>query len=128
MANNNQYKGACSAYQLSTCSFCSVSSFSDAESVSLESPPLRTGGGVGLFAVGPLTDGRRATDEFREEETRGALTAERAVAPFEMEFGGEIETEDVRRDDGGVARPGREGAVVAMMPKIRYEIVTRSYV
>lgn len=81
---------------------------------------------MGLFDVGLFTDGRRATDEFSEEETRGELAAERAVAPFAMEFGGEGETEEgVRRDDGGVARPGRE-VVVAIMLKIRYKSATGS--
>jgi hypothetical protein len=102
-------------YQVSTCSFCSVSSLSKAESVSRVSP-FRAEGRGGLFDVRPFTDGRRATGEFREE-TRGLLAAERAVTPFAMELGGETETEDeVRREDefGGVARPGGE-AVVAMM-------------
>jgi len=69
--------------------------------------------------VRPFTDGRRVTEELREEETRGALAAERAVAPFAIEFGGETETEEeVRREDefGGVARPGGE-AMVAMNAK-----------
>jgi hypothetical protein len=68
--------------------------------------------------VRPFTDGRRATGELKEE-TRGLLAAERAVAPFAMEFGGETETKvEVRCEDefGGVARPGGE-AVVAMMLK-----------
>jgi hypothetical protein len=112
-------------YQINTCSFCSVSSLSEAESVSRVSP-LRAGGG--LFVVGPFTEGRRVTDEFKEEETRGALAAERAVAPFVIEFVGEIEAdEEVRRDEGVVDRPG-EDAVVAMIPRIRYNIVMRSYV
>lgn len=77
---------------------------------------MTTGGGVGLFRVGLFTDGRRVVEEFKDEETRGALTAERAVAPLAIEFGGELETdEDVRREDGGVARPGRDGGEVVAM-------------
>ena len=100
---------------------------SDAERVSRVSP-LRAGG-VGLLDVGPLTEGRRVTDEFNEEETRGALAAERAVAPFAMEFGGEVEGEEgERRADGGVALPGRDDVVVAMKAQVRNKIVDRSYV
>ena len=59
-------------------------------------------------------DGRRVTEEFKDEETRGALTAERAVAPLVIATGGELE--DVLRRIGGVARPGRAGgAVVAIL-------------
>ena len=105
---------------MNTCSFCSVSSLSEAERVSRLSP-LRPG--VGLLDVEPLTDGRRVTDEFNEEETRGALAAERAVAPFAMEFGGEAEGEEgERRADGGVALE----VVVAMKPQVRNKIVDRS--
>lgn len=70
-----------------------------------------------LLRVGLFMDGRRVAEEFKDEETRGALTADRAVAPFAMDPGGELEAvEDVLRRAGGVARPGRAGgAVVAML-------------
>lgn len=97
-----------------TCSLSSVSSLREAVSVSRVSP-LKAGGGVGSFGVGLFTDGRRDIDEFKEDDTRGELTAERAVAPLAIELGGDVDVvEDRRREVGGVALPGRGVAVVAI--------------
>lgn len=75
-------------------------------------------------------------DEFKDEETLGVLTADLAVAPLAIEFGGEVEVvDDVRREVGGVARPGRGGGVLVVAifkPKKivsnRYQIVSVSAV
>lgn len=67
-------------------------------------------GGVGVLRVGLLTDGLRARDEAKEEEVRDPETAERAVAPFAIEF------EDPFASGEEVRRGGRGGgAVVAIM-------------
>lgn len=78
---------------------------------------VTTSGGVGVFLTpeGPFKEGLRAAVPFKDEDTRGVLTAERAVAPFVMEFGGELAREDdVRRELGGVARPPRGGEVAVL--------------
>lgn len=71
---------------------------------------------MGVLRKGPLREGLRAAAPLRDEDTRGLVTAERAVAPFAIEFGGDPDREeDGRREAGGVARPlVRGGAVVAM--------------
>lgn len=91
------------------------------ESNSLTSPLVASGGGVGVCRIGPFKDALRPGAPFKDEDTRGDVTAERAVAPFVIEFGGELAGEaGVRRELGGVARPVRGEVVVAIS---RYKVV-----
>ncbi len=90
-----------------TCSFCSVSCLSWSER------SLWPSEGLG-DCDGPLIEARRAVG-FREEETRGD-TAERAVAPLEIEGAG-----GDGADVGGTRRvAGRAGAAVVMMEIGKY--------
>ena len=105
-----------------TCSLRSVSSFNEADNSSFTSPLIAAGGGVGVFLApeGPFKEGLRAVVPFKDEDTRGVLTAERAVAPFVIEFGGELARgDDVRREFGGVARPARGGEVAVAINRIK---------
>lgn len=96
----------------------SVSSLREVESSSLTSPLVASGGGVGVCRTGPFKDGLRPGTPFKDEDTRGDVTAERAVAPFVIEFGGG--EAGARRELGGVARPVRGVVVVAIS---RYKVV-----
>lgn len=91
-----------------TCSFFSVSSLREAESVSCVSPLtacVEAGGGG-------FMDGLREGPLLREADTRGE-TAERAVAPLVIEDGDEVALDTVGGDrrEAGVALAG---AAVAM--------------
>lgn len=82
---------------------------------------------MGDCRTAPFNEGLRAGVLLREEDTRGELTAERAVAPFVIEFGGEVAGDiGARRELGGVARPAARGGEVAVLAINRYKVVPYS--